>query len=144
VFVKPGAPARLPRAVKEAARLSSPEWMELTKQVWWMFPANVGRDRGHPAPFPEALPNRLVNLFTFPAVPEHGFAGDLVLDPFCGWGTTCVAARRLGRRYLGVDLSPRFANEAGRRCAAVTPARRVMRAERPTRLEKRPQEDVAP
>lgn len=43
---------------------------------------------------------------------------DLVLDPFCGSGTTGVAARRLGRRFLGVELSPAFADLARARVEA--------------------------
>jgi DNA modification methylase len=132
VFVKPGAPRKLPRQVKERARLTSEEWMDLTRQIWWMYPANVRRARGHPAPFPEALPNRLLHMYTFPRVDEAGFPGDLVLDPLAGWGTTCVAAKRAGRRYLGIDLSERFCAEAARRLAEtplepgvmLTPARR--------------------
>jgi DNA modification methylase len=132
VFVKPGAPERAPAEAKARAKLSSDEWMELTKQVWWMYPENVSRDKGHPAPFPEALPNRLINMYSFPAC--QSFPGDLVLDPLCGWGTACVAARRLGRRYLGIDRSTRFCHEAARRCASVVPVRVVMRAQRPTRV----------
>lgn len=110
VFVKPGKPRKMPKEVKEAAKLTSEEWMELTKQIWWMYPANVGRVKGHPAPFPESLPNRLISMYTFPKAGDY--AGDVVLDPFNGWGTTCIAAKRLGRRYLGIDLSPQFCNEA--------------------------------
>lgn len=117
VFVKPGKPRKMAKKIKEAARLSSEEWMELTKQIWWMYPANVKRNEGHPAPFPEALPNRLISMYTFPAVGDY--AGDIVLDPFAGWGTTCVAAKRLGRRYVGVELSPQFCNEAVKRLGVV-------------------------
>lgn len=113
VFVKPGKPRKMPKAAKEAARLTSEEWMELTKQLWWMYPANVKRGEGHPAPFPESLPNRLISMYTFPAAGDY--VGDVVLDPFSGWGTTCIAAKRLGRHFLGVDLSPQFCNEAVKR-----------------------------
>ena len=131
VFVKPGAPPKLPAAVKERARLTSAQWMELTAQILWMYPENVGRKRGHPAPFPEALPNRLLNMYSFPAVPEEGFPGDVILDPFCGWGTSCVAAKRCGRRYVGIDLSESFCREAARRCAATSLDPVVLPARRP-------------
>jgi modification methylase len=131
VFVKPGAPRRLPAAVKDASRLTQAEWLDLTRQVWWMYPENVPRLEGHPAPFPEALPNRLVAMYTFRAAPAAGFPGDLVLDPLCGSGTTCVAARRLGRRFVGIDLNPEFCAHAERRAASTPVEPVVMSGKRP-------------
>lgn len=131
VFVKPGAPRVLPSTVKEASRLTQDEWMDLTQQIWWMYPDNIPRLEGHPAPFPEALPNRLISMYTFAAVPGADFAGDIVLDPFAGSGTTCVAAQRLGRRFMGIDLNPEFCAYAAQRLAAVHPNGRVMTGKRP-------------
>ncbi len=54
-------------------------------------------NRGHSAAFPEALPNWFIRLFTKPA--------DIVLDPFLGSGTTAIAAGKLGRNYLGIEIS---------------------------------------
>ncbi len=119
VFVKPGKPTKMDKAVKEAAKVTKEEWMNLTKQIWWLYPANVRRQKGHPSPFPESIPNRLLSMYTFPAV-EGVYEGDVVLDPFAGWGTTCVAAKKQGRRYVGVDLSPKFCNEAVKRLDATT------------------------
>jgi DNA modification methylase len=137
VFVKPGKPRTVPRAVKEASRLTQAEWMDLTQQVWWMYPENVPRLDGHPAPFPEALPNRLIAMYSFRAAPEAGFAGDVVLDPFCGSGTTCVAARRLGRRVVGIDVNPEFCDRARARVEAASPDGTVMRAMRPATRRRR-------
>jgi DNA modification methylase len=133
VFVKPGPPRPLPPAVKAASRLTRDEWMDLTRQIWWMYPENVPRLEGHPAPFPEALPNRLISMYTFRRAPAAGFPGDVVLDPLCGSGTTCVAARRLGRRFVGIDVNPVFCAIAARRVAAVAADARVMRAAPPDR-----------
>jgi len=130
VFVKPGAPRVLPGRVKAASRLSQDEWMDLTQQIWWMYPENVPRLAGHPAPFPEALPNRLIAMYTFRDAPQHGFAGDIVLDPFLGSGTTAVAARRMGRRFVGIDLNPGFCAHAERRVAATLIAPKVMHGRR--------------
>ena len=53
---------------------------------------------GYPTQKPEALLRRLIEV--------SSNAGDLVLDPFCGSGTTVAAAQRLGRRWIGIDVSP--------------------------------------
>ena len=57
-------------------------------------------NRGHSAAFPEALPAWFVRLFTQP--------GDVVLDAFAGSGSTLAAARDLGRRAVGVDVSAAY------------------------------------
>jgi DNA modification methylase len=132
VFVKPGAPRVLPAGVKEPSRLTQEQWMDLTQQIWWMYPENIPRLEGHPAPFPEALPNRLIAMYTFRGVPDQEFAGDIVLDPFMGSGTTCVAARRLGRRFVGIDLNPDFCAYAEHRIAATPVDPVVMSGRRPT------------
>ncbi|HET7009728.1 MAG TPA: site-specific DNA-methyltransferase [Anaerolineales bacterium] len=83
-------------------------FLEWTKSVW-TFPAEPARKVGHPAPFPEELPRRLIDLYTF--------EGDLVLDPFCGSGTTCVAAARLDRSYIGYEVDPKYVRLAEKRLA---------------------------
>lgn len=75
----------------------------------WTFHGEQPRKVGHPAPFPEELPRRLIQLYAF--------AEDLVLDPFCGSGTTCVVAKSLGRRCIGVDIDPDYLARAAQRCA---------------------------
>ncbi|HAH07576.1 MAG TPA: hypothetical protein DCM05_13830 [Elusimicrobia bacterium] len=132
VFVKPGEPRKIPLKVKEASRLGQAEWLDLTRQVWWMYPENVRRQEGHPAPFPEALPNRLINMYTFRAAASEGFEGDVVLDPLCGSGMTCVAARRLGRRFVGIDLNPEFCAYAAQRARMTPVSPSVMSAARPS------------
>jgi DNA modification methylase len=115
VLVKPGKPRRLPKAVKEPSRLSQELWLNLTMQVWPIYPEDVSRTGGHPAPFPVALPERLILMYTFAAVPDEGFPGDLVLDPFNGSGATCVAAKAGGRRYIGIDINEEYCKIARHR-----------------------------
>ncbi|HET6318748.1 MAG TPA: site-specific DNA-methyltransferase [Chloroflexota bacterium] len=66
----------------------------------WSFAGANARQVGHPAPFPEELPRRLIKLYSYP--------GDVVADPFVGSGTTCAVAARLERQTLGVDRSPTY------------------------------------
>ena len=67
------------------------------------------KKHGHPAMFPEELAERALLLFSF--------RGDCILDPFAGAGTTCAVARRLGRGYLGIDVSEEYCRAAERRIA---------------------------
>ena len=112
VFVKEGAPSKVHPVVKEANKITQNEWIDLTRQIWWMYPENVSRNGGHPAPFPELLPARLIKMFSFGATPEVGFDGDVVLDPFGGFGTTALAAKTLGRQYISIDVSAEFTRKA--------------------------------
>lgn len=76
----------------------------------WVLPTSTGRD-GHGAQFPTALPGRCIALSTDP--------GDVVLDPFVGSGNSGVAARALGRRFIGIDVSPQYLAGAEERIGAV-------------------------
>jgi DNA modification methylase len=145
VLVKPGKPRKLPKAVKEASALTEEEWMDLTRQVWFIMPADIQRNGGHPAPFPEALPARLVMRYSFRAVPGVGFPGDVVLDPFNGSGTTTHVARRLGRRYVGIEGSRKYHEMAvaRMRSASTTPFVRTARRGWPT-SRKAPEPKRAP
>jgi DNA modification methylase len=113
VYVKPGKPPKFDRDVKEANALTRAEWLDLTQQVWFMYPEDVKRDGDHPAPFPEKLPGRLMRLYTYGAF--AGFPGEIVLDPFVGTGTTCAVAKMMGRRYIGIDINDRYIKLAQQR-----------------------------
>ena len=108
VLVKPGKPRKLSKAIKERSKLSQKLWLNLSMQVWPIYPEDVSRAGAHPAPFPVALPERLTLMYTFAKAPDLDFAGDIVLDPFNGTGATCVAAKATGRRYIGIDLNPEY------------------------------------
>ena len=82
--------------------------MEATVDVWEIPPERASRV-DHPAPFPVALPERLIHM--------NSYAGDLVLDPFVGSGTTAVAAVRTGRHYIGYDTDTGYIEAAQRRIA---------------------------
>jgi DNA modification methylase len=106
VYVKPGKPPKFDAAVKTANALTRGQWLDLTQQVWFMYPEDVKRKRDHPAPFPQKLPGRLIRLYTYGAVGD--FPGEIVLDPFAGTGTTCAVAKSMGRRYIGIDINAHY------------------------------------
>jgi len=110
VYVKPGKPPKFRAQVKDANTISRAEWLDLTQQVWFMYPHDVKRGGDHPAPFPEKLPARLMRLYTHGAAAN--FPGEIVLDPFAGTGTTCLVARQMRRRYVGIDINPRYVQMA--------------------------------
>jgi modification methylase len=113
VYVKPGKPRKFDTAVKDANELTRTEWLDLTQQVWFMYPQDVRREGDHPAPFPEKLPARLMRLYTYGAVLQ--FPGEIVLDPFVGTGTTCAVAKSMRRRYVGIDINPAYIKMAQKR-----------------------------
>jgi site-specific DNA-methyltransferase (adenine-specific) len=90
----------------KVSTLTRDEFLEFTKSVW-SFPAESAHKIGHPAPFPIELPYRLIQLYTF--------RDEVVLDPFCGSGSTCIAAIKAGRHYIGYDTEEEYVELAQRR-----------------------------
>ena len=79
--------------------ISRDEFLLYTRSVW-RFPPESAKKIGHPAPFPEELAYRCIQLYSF--------KGDVVLDPFVGSGTTCVVALKTGRHFIGIDSEERY------------------------------------
>ena len=82
------------------------EFIDLTKSIW-RFPTASAKRIGHPAPFPIELPRRSIEFYTY--------AGDVVLDPFIGAGSTALAALNTGRFYVGFDISQDYIDLANNR-----------------------------
>jgi len=97
IFKKLGDPPKVNREVKEKSKLTLEEWNEYFYGHW-----NFSGERqdNHLAMFPEELPKRLIKMFSF--------MEDTVLDPFLGSGTTCLAARKLGRNSVGYEVNEEF------------------------------------
>jgi site-specific DNA-methyltransferase (adenine-specific) len=86
--------------------ITKDEFLEWTKSVW-TFPAVSAKMIGHPAPFPEELPARLIKMYSF--------KNDVILDPFLGSGTTSLAAIKNNRHYVGYDKDSKYIDLANRR-----------------------------
>lgn len=86
--------------------ISRDEFLDFTKSIW-DFPAESARRVGHPAPFPVELPYRCIQLYTF--------KNEVVIDPFCGVGSACVAALKANRHFIGVDNNPEYVEKARKR-----------------------------
>lgn len=86
--------------------ITKKEFIEWTKSVWTMNTESAKRI-GHPAPFPEELPNRLIKLFSF--------TNDIVIDPFMGSGTTAIAAIKNKRNFVGYEINKEYINLANNR-----------------------------
>jgi len=98
----------LQRALSMLTRDELQTWL---RSIWSDIRGASTRD-GHPAPFPDELAERLIRLFSF--------AGDTVLDPFVGTGSTSIAALRTGRSSIGVEVEPRYLRMAAARLAAAS------------------------
>lgn len=63
--------------------------------------------KNHPAPFPCALARDHITSWSNP--------GEIILDPMCGSGTSCIAAQQLDRQYIGIDISEAYCHLANQR-----------------------------
>jgi site-specific DNA-methyltransferase (adenine-specific) len=93
----------------------------------WYFSRVCGtfkeRAGWHGCQMPEQLLGRIVKVCSNP--------GDIVLDPFAGSGTTLVVAKKLGRRWLGFELSPEYCNQIQARLDSAAVGQRLEGAEEP-------------
>ena len=107
VWVKRGKTRKVDKELMEHNLLQKEEWRHWAVRCIWddITPVikinSKGEDRfGHPAPFPEDIPYRLIRM--------HTVEGEKVLDPFLGSGTTLKVCRLLNRQGIGYELNPDF------------------------------------
>ena len=101
---------------KGTSKVYKPHPLGKVPEDWWLMNilnANDPERTGYPTQKPLALLDRIIKASSNP--------GDLILDPFCGCATTLVAARRLGRQWAGIDLSPLAIKLVNERIAADLP-----------------------
>lgn len=98
---KPGGYRKPTAKQREASKLSKEDFQNWFSQIWEMPGASTRK--GHPAPFPLDLAVRLVKMFSF--------VGDTVVDPFCGSGTTMVAAMKNDRNSIGIETEKLYCEQ---------------------------------
>ena len=98
--------------IRNRKALGRDEKVELT-DIWWdVHRIKHKRDRdAHPCQLPEKLMERILKLATRP--------GDVVFDPFCGAGTTGIAAAKLGRKFVMTEVDPRYVRITNEKLAAM-------------------------
>ncbi len=97
LFKKLGEPIKPTKEQKERSKMTAEEWNTFFAGHWNFSGA---RQNNHLAMFPEELPRRLIKMFSF--------AGETVLDPFAGSGTTSLASKNLERNSIGFEINPDF------------------------------------
>jgi site-specific DNA-methyltransferase (adenine-specific) len=93
IFRKKGK-RKVSKEIKKKSWISKSEFRKFREPIWCI---NGVSKKKHPAVFPDGLPYRLIKMYSF--------YGDIVLDPFCGIGTTNVESLKLGRNSIGIDIS---------------------------------------
>ena len=93
--------------IKDESLIGKENWYKWAPNVWNISPVikfnNEGKNLyGHIAPFPPEIPNRLIRMYSF--------VNDIILDPFMGSGTVAIEALKLGRKYIGYEISEEYFN----------------------------------
>ncbi len=101
---KPGGYRKPSDTQRDKSRIEKKEYDEWFQQFWKI---NGASTKNHPAPFPFELAYRLVRMFSF--------FSDTVLDPFCGTGTTMLAAMKCDRNSIGIEIDSEYCQKAAKR-----------------------------
>lgn len=111
LFMRKGGEYRKPSPLQKALSMLTKQEMQHWWRSIWTDVRGASTRAGHPAPYPPALAERLIRMFSF--------AGDTVLDPFLGSGSTTIAAIAAGRNSIGVEVDPGYVSLASENIAAV-------------------------
>jgi len=126
LFLRKGGKYRSPSPVQRALSMLNREEMQSWTRSSWTDIKGESTRKGHPAPFPLTLAERLIKMFSF--------AGDMVLDPFAGTGTTGIASMNTGRSSISIDVEPKYVELARGRFLQVQSQMKFMGAVRPRLL----------
>ncbi len=105
LFRKPGGYRSPSISERILSTIEADEHQKMFRQIW--DDINGAPQTDHPAPYPAKLAERLIRMFSF--------AGDTVLDPFAGTGSTAIGASRCGRNSVSVELEEQYLNVAEKR-----------------------------
>jgi site-specific DNA-methyltransferase (adenine-specific) len=120
LFLRKGGEYRTTTLLQKALSMLTREEMKLwQRSIWTDLPGASTRD-GHPAPYPIELADRLIKLFSF--------AGDTVLDPFAGTGSTSQAAIMAGRNSIANEIESAYIEIARKRITMAARQRRIVGA----------------
>jgi site-specific DNA-methyltransferase (adenine-specific) len=124
LFLRKGGEYRKPSMLQKALSMLTKSEMQLWFRSFWSDIRGASTRGGHPAPYPVELAERLIHMFSF--------AGDTVLDPFLGTGSTTVAAIRAGRNSIGNEIEPKYLELARARIRTEIQQARLFRALNPS------------
>lgn len=119
-FRKPNGYRKPTKEMERRSRIETDEYSQLFAPVWTDVTGQMRR--GHPAPFPTELPRRLIRMFSF--------AGDIVVDPFGGTGTTALAALETGRNSITIEIEPAYIDLIAQRLSSLGSIAAKVRIER--------------
>jgi site-specific DNA-methyltransferase (adenine-specific) len=120
LFLRKGGKYRTAAPLQKALSMLTKQEMQAWWRSTWTDIRGASTRTGHPAPFPAELAERLIRMFSF--------AGDTVLDPFAGTGSTNVAAIAAGRNSIGNEIDPSYLKMASDRIMEVTKQHRLVGA----------------
>jgi site-specific DNA-methyltransferase (adenine-specific) len=112
LFLRKGGEYRRPTQIQKALSMLTKEEMQAWWRSIWTDIKGASTRGGHPAPYPVELAERLIRMFSF--------AGDTVLDPFAGTGSTALAAVNAGRNSISNEIEPAYLEMAHGRLLKAT------------------------
>lgn len=120
LFLRKGGEYRSAPVIQKALSMLTREEMKAWQRSIWTDLRGASTREGHPAPYPVELAERLIKLFSF--------AGDTVLDPFAGTGSTSMAAIMSGRNSIANEIEPSYVEIARKRIGKLAKQPRIVGA----------------